>query len=67
MLFKINIKFFDLGFITNFRKAVGSGYRHVLTDDYKHPESSEEERDAWQNAYNFSNRPSYFSEFLVMG
>ena len=46
---------------------MGSGYRHVLTDDYKHPEASEEERDAWQNAYNFSNRPSYFSEFLDHG
>ena len=36
----------------------------MLDNDYKHPEQSEAEREAWQTAFNFSDRPEYFAEFL---
>ena len=36
----------------------------ILTDDYKYPESSEEERRAWQTAYNFGSKPHHLSKFL---
>merc|ERR1711892_67635 len=45
-------------------KSVGSDERHVLDGDYKHPEQSEAEREAWQTAFNFSDRPDYLAEFL---
>ena len=45
-------------------KSVGNYNRHVLDRDYKHPEQSEAEREAWQTAFNFSDRPDYFAEFL---
>ena len=45
-------------------KSVGNYDRHVLDGDYKHPEQSEAEREAWQTAFNFSDRPDYLAEFL---
>ena len=45
-------------------KAVGSRERQVLTNDYKYPENSSEERQAWKNAYGNSSRPDYFKKFL---
>jgi len=45
-------------------KAVGSRDRQVLTNDYKYPENSSEERQAWKNAYGNSSRPDYFKKFL---
>ena len=45
-------------------QSVGNYERHVLDGDYKHPEQSEAEREAWQTAFNFSDRPDYLAEFL---
>ena len=45
-------------------KSIGNYNRHVLDRDYKHPEQSEAEREAWQTAFNFSDRPYHFAEFL---
>ncbi|CAG5098814.1 Oidioi.mRNA.OKI2018_I69.XSR.g15999.t3.cds [Oikopleura dioica] len=45
-------------------KAIGSYSRHLLTDDYKYQEGTEEEREAFSTAYAFSSRPSYYSKFL---
>ena len=45
-------------------KSVGNYNRHVLDGDYKHPEGSDAEREAWQTAFNFSDRPYHFAEFL---
>lgn len=45
-------------------KAVGSSARHVLTNDYKYPEDTENERKAWNKAYQNSSRPEYFNKFL---
>ena len=46
-------------------KSIGSYRREVLDNDYKWPEGSEEEREAWQTAFNFSSVPDYFSSHLA--
>ena len=46
-------------------KSIGSYRREVLDNDYKWSEGSEEEREAWQTAFNFSSVPDYFSSHLV--
>ena len=46
-------------------KSIGSYRREVLDNDYKYPEGSEEEREAWQTAFNFSSVPDYFSSHLA--
>ena len=46
-------------------KSIGSYRREVLDNDYKWPEGSEEEREAWQTAFNFSSVPDYFSCHLA--
>ena len=47
-------------------KSVNSFERKYLTNDYKWPEGSEEEREAWQTAFNFSSGPaSHHAKFLA--
>ena len=45
-------------------KAIGRYQSHVLDNDYKYAEGTEKEREAWQNAFNFSDRPEYLASFL---
>ena len=45
-------------------KAVGKDERHDVTNLYKAPEGSEEERLAFQKAYGFGNIPEYQKGFL---
>ena len=45
-------------------KAIGSNNLDLLTSSYKHPENSEEEREAWKKAYSFGSRPDYFNQFF---
>ena len=47
-------------------KSVNSYERQYLTNDYKWPEGSEEEREAWQTAFNFSSgNAENYAKFLA--
>ena len=45
-------------------KAVGSSRLQLITNEYKHAEHSEEERESWKKAYSFGARPDYFDQFF---